>query len=75
MPRYTYTIYQQYTCYESATVYVDASSEEDAHCQVDEIIYNGDIDWVWYDSDNYTGTTYELESIEHQTPSMRISEL
>ena len=75
MPRYAYSLYQNYTAYESATVYVDATSEEDALAQLEEIIDNGYIDWEWYDSDNYTGVTHELEGIEHPPSSIRISEL
>lgn len=75
MPRYTYSLYQQYTCYESATIYVDATSEDDALAQLGEIIDNGNIDWEFDDSDHYGGITHELEGIEHLTPSMRLSEL
>ena len=75
MPRYNYTVYQQYTSYESSSVEIDAVSEEDALAQLEEIIDNGYIDWEWYDSDHYTGITHELESIDYPTPSIRISEL
>ena len=75
MPRYTYSLYQNYTAYESATVYVDATSEDDALTQLGEIIDNGDIDWEFSDSDHDGGIIHELKGIEHPTPSIRISEL
>ena len=75
MPRYIYQLNQDYTAYEVATVEIDATSEEDALAQLEETIDNGDIDWECLNTDYYSGLTYELEGIEHQTPSIRISEL
>lgn len=81
MPRYTYRLYQDYTCYQSADVSIDATSEEDALSQLEEIMDNGDIDWEWIDSDYYSSPTYELDYVEElddvepQIPSIRLSEL
>ena len=81
MPRYTYRLYQDYTCYETADVDIDATSEEDALSQLEEIMDSGNIDWECMGSDNYSSTTHELDYVEElddvepQIPSIRLSEL